>query len=178
MRHVTSWWPIGTSVTSGSPSRTGRSEAAVTEMAVKADERDVTAAAKHADRAATRPTASTRPVEAVDAIDYAASSACQSAGLSISALTRELPVRSALNTSGVTRAIHGEAKPSNHMSPAPRYHERYPSLAAVNATYTPKKPSMQKPNARQPSANEGALKGRPTARRRPAGPTPCGNASR
>jgi hypothetical protein len=31
-------WPIGTSVTSGSSSRTGRSEAAVTEMAVKASD--------------------------------------------------------------------------------------------------------------------------------------------
>jgi hypothetical protein len=34
------------------------------------------------------------------------------------ALTREIPVRSALKISGVTCAIHGEAKPSNHLSPA------------------------------------------------------------
>jgi hypothetical protein len=39
-----------------------------------------------------------------------------SATVTSHALTRELPVRSALNISGVTRAIHGEAKPSNQMS--------------------------------------------------------------
>src|SRR5215204_5478090 len=64
-----------------------------------------------------------------------------------------------------------QATPSSTTA-TPRYHERYPSLAAVNATYTPKKPSTQKPNARQPSANEGALEGRLAVRRTKGTSTP------
>src|SRR5215217_6985591 len=53
-----------------------------------------------------------------DAMPNRAHPSANSTTVTSHALTRELPVRSAVNVSGVTPVIHGMAKPSNHMSPA------------------------------------------------------------
>ena len=67
-------------------------------------------------RAIDNPTGNTRARH--DAMPNRAHPNANSTTVTSHALTRELPVRSALNVSGVTPAIHGMAKPSNHMSPA------------------------------------------------------------
>jgi hypothetical protein len=67
-------------------------------------------------RAIDNPTGKTRARH--DAMPNMAHPSANSTTVTSHALTRELPVRSAVNVSGVTPVIHGMAKPSNHMSPA------------------------------------------------------------